>query len=257
MLGDTLPVRNSAWLNAGPRALIAFTGDNADVKFPLRLPIQAETHEVMLFDVRREACLGNDILEQAADMQSAMAAQAGYFGGYTAKMQPVGALETRRMGEALDRKIEREATSSTAKEFQKYSKRLVKDLESKGVARTSVESTNLSLYADHPDVLMAECVRTFPTVTFPANLLLKREEIETLKVPGTSVIAAVYHGRGAKNRMHAEAPFDLMYGFRGAKYNVDLLSPYEMLMHWVFVRKSCWGVSLEMSTNPIFLTTKR
>ena len=51
----------------------------------------------------------------------------------------------------------------------------------KGIVRTAVEGTNLSLHAAHTDILEAECVRTFPTIRFPANELLKREEIETLK----------------------------------------------------------------------------
>ena len=33
-----------------------------------------------------------------------------------------------------------------------------------------------------------------------------------------------------------EAPFALLYGFRGSTYDVDLLSPYEMLLHWSFER---------------------
>ena len=58
-------------------------------------------------------------------------------------------------------------------------------------------------------MLSAECVRTFPPVTFPATLLLKRDETETNKLRGVqkkevaignesrpSVIAAVHHGRG-------------------------------------------------------------
>lgn len=36
MLGEVLPARNDAWLNAGPRALVAFTADNADIKFPIQ-----------------------------------------------------------------------------------------------------------------------------------------------------------------------------------------------------------------------------
>ena len=44
---------------------------------------------------------------------------------------------------------------------------------------------------------------------FPAMVLLKREEIETLKVSGDSVIAALHHGHGHKGRMYQEAPFDL------------------------------------------------
>ena len=53
MLTDILLVRNDEWLNAGPRALIAFTAGNADVKFTFRLPIQQETHETLLFGVKR------------------------------------------------------------------------------------------------------------------------------------------------------------------------------------------------------------
>ena len=78
MLGDVLLARNDAWLNAGPRALIAFTADNADVKFPFRVPIQEETHEVLLFDIKRHPkCGSRDPLEQALDMQVVIAAIAG------------------------------------------------------------------------------------------------------------------------------------------------------------------------------------
>ena len=121
---------------------------------------------------------------------------------------------------------------STHKLFAGYSKRLLKDLESKGTIRTAVESLNLSVHADDTDALSAELVVTFPQVIFPASLLLKREEVETLKVPGHSVIAAVHHTKGERARTYTEAPFDLMYGFRGTAHVVDLLSPFEMLMYW-------------------------
>ena len=112
----------------------------------------------------------------------------------------------------------------------------MRDLEIKGIVRTAVEGTNLSLHASHKDILQAECVRTFPTVRFPANELLKREEVDTLKKSGVSVIAALHHGHGVKHRMFVEPPFDLMYGSRGDKYDVDLLSPYEMLLEWAMAR---------------------
>ena len=114
----------------------------------------------------------------------------------------------------------------------------MRELEAKGIVRTAVESTLLSLHADHPDVLMAECIRAFPSITFPASSLLKREEVETGKMPGASIIEAIYHGHGRKNALFKEPPFDLMYGFRGVSYNVDLLSPYEMLLHWSLERIS-------------------
>ena len=185
MLGDILPARNDAWLNAGPRAFVAFMCDNADIKFPLRLPIQDETLEVFLYDVRRHhQCGQRNLREQAFDMQASMATQAGYFGGYAAKMQHVGERETRMMYESVQRAVASSKPGPAAEEFKKYSRRLVRDLEMKGIVRTAVEGTNLSLHAAHSDILQAECVRTFPTVRFPANELLKREEIETLKTSG-------------------------------------------------------------------------
>ena len=221
MLGDILPARNDAWLNAGPRALIAFAADNADIKFPWRVPIQTEIHEVLLYDVQRQpSCGSRSTHDQALDMQAVMAAIAGYFGGYTSKMQPIGERETRLMREAAERKVEGEKKGSTASDFQKYVRRIVKDLEMKGIIRTSLESINLSLHATHKDVLKSECIRTFPTVTFPATLLLKREEIETLKASGASIIAALHHGHGQKAHMCVDPPFDLMYGFRGSEEQV-------------------------------------
>ena len=80
-------------------------------------------------------------------------------------------------------------------------------------------------------------------------MLLKREEAETDKLsgvqkkevsigndPGASVIAALHHGWGDTNRIYKEAPIDLLYGFRGGEDVVDLLSPYEMLLHYSMER---------------------
>ena len=185
MLGDVLLARNDAWLNAGPRALIAFTADNADVKFPFRVPIQEETHEVLLFDIKRHPnCGSRGPLDQALDMQAVMVAIAGYFGGYTSKMQPGGERQTKQLREATERKVEGEKSKGAAEDFKKYARRLVKDLELEGTIRTAVEGVNLSLHWNEPDILAAECIRTFPTVTFPATLLLKREEAETKKQGG-------------------------------------------------------------------------
>ena len=233
LLGGILPARNDEWLNAGPRALIAFTGDNADMKFPFRLPIMDQTRDCLLFDIqRRPYCGARSLGDQTRDMQANMAAIAGYWGGYTAKMQHIGQRELQQLREALQRKVEGEKSEGEAKDFHNYSRRLVKDLEMKGVIRTAVEGINLSLHAKHPDVLMGECIRTFPSVNFPAMALLLREEVETLKRSGASVIAAFHHGRSHKGRMYQDAPFDLMYGFRGGDEAVDLLTPYEMLLHY-------------------------
>ena len=67
-------------------------------------------------------------------------------------------------------------------------------------------------------------------------MLLKREEIECGNALGVSVITPVHHGGGQRRPAYQEAPFDLLYGFRGCTHNVDLLSPYEMLLHWSLER---------------------
>ena len=51
MLGAMLPARNEANLNAGPVAWCEFTGDNGDIKFPMRVLILPETHEILVYDV--------------------------------------------------------------------------------------------------------------------------------------------------------------------------------------------------------------
>ena len=207
MLGTVLPARNDEWLNAAPRAYAAFSSSNGDLKFPQRLPIPKETHEVLIYSA------------------TPLSVMAGYFGGYTAKMQDIGLKEIRRLSQLLDRQRPgATANKNQAEAFQYYSRRLVRDLEAKGIVR--------SLHSADTEILMAECIRTFPSTSFPASLLLKREEVECRGAKGVSVLAGVFHGKGKRHLMFVEAPFDLLYGFRGTEHNVDLLSPYEMLLHW-------------------------
>ena len=102
-IGTVLSARNSPWLNAGPPAWIAFAGDNGDIKFPYRMPITVESHEnekVLVYD-----CTRTSMAQQISDLQAAQSMAAGYFGGYSAKMQDIGRKELERMGEALDRKV--------------------------------------------------------------------------------------------------------------------------------------------------------
>ena len=127
-------------------------------------------------------------------------------------MQPIGEKQVKQLREATERKVQGEPSRGAAEDFKLYARRLVKDLELKGTVRTAVEGMNLSLHwSEESDVLAAECIRTFPTATFPATLLLKGEEAETEKLsgvqrkevsigndPGPSVIAALHHGWGER-----------------------------------------------------------
>ena len=231
-IGCILPARNDRWVNAAPTIWAEFSGDNGDIKFPYRVPILEETHETKLYDVRR-CCRKTNELQLAYEVQVAQSATAGYFGGYSSKMQDVGKRELNAMAQAVSRKVDATTEPSTAKTFIEYSRRLVRDLEGKGIIRTVLETINLAVHAESKDILRAECFRTFPTVTFPASLLLRREEVETGKVPGACVIAAVHAAGGSfSRRAYLEAPFDLLYGFRGSGQMQELLSPFEMLRHW-------------------------
>ena len=182
MLGSVLPSRNEPNLNAGPRVWCEFTGDNGYIKFPMRVPILPETRGIKIYGVRN--CLRHsstlDLMYLTQVIQSMIV---GYAGCYSAQTQDVGRKELARMGATLERKLQVETSSTNdASSFRYYSQRLVHDLEAKGILRTIVETTNLAIHLNKMDVLASECIRTFPTVAFPANLPLKREEIETGKV---------------------------------------------------------------------------
>ena len=91
----------------------------------------------------------------------------------------------KQLREATERKVQGEPSRGEAEDSKLYARRLVEDLELKGIVRVAVEGMNLSLHwSDESDVLAAECIRILPTATFPSTLLLKREEAETEKLSG-------------------------------------------------------------------------
>ena len=109
-----------------------FQGDSGDIKFPYRVPILPETHEKLLYGVRR-CCGKSNELQLAYEVQVCLATTAGYCGGYSGKTQDVGKRELNAMAQSVTRKVETSEEPSTAKAFVEYSKRLVRDLEGKGI----------------------------------------------------------------------------------------------------------------------------
>ena len=144
-------------------------GDNSDIKFPLRVPIFPETHEVCLYDVQR-CCRRKNELDLAYEVQVGQAVTAGYFGGYSAKMQDIGRRELWALEQAVERKAASKPETSENQAFKDYARRLLKDLDGQGIIRTAVETTNLAVHNSEHDILRAECIRTFPSVSFPALL---------------------------------------------------------------------------------------
>ena len=135
------------------------------------------------------------------------------------------------MQKALERsQFNNKTNNSRQEQFNKCSKRLLKDLEAKGIVRTAVETFNLALHADIKDKTRAECFRTFPTVSFPVASLLTREEIENNKKTCFQTISAVHSRK--KKQSFKDPPVDLLYGFRGKAHAVSTLSVYEMMRYW-------------------------
>jgi len=223
MLGEVLVRRNCDSLNAGPGVWVAFYGANGDIKFTQKLPILMETHEdVGTDEEKKECCESRHFIDMLFDLQARQAAQAGYCGGYQTKVQPIGDKELTKFHQAfirtVDSKAKQEKNASVIQKYNEYSKRFFKDMESKGTLRTVVESMNLAEYADHPDPLMAECPRSFPSVTFAAGLFLKRSEIETEAMETNTINRPMRHSHGNRGRAHLNEPVDIMYGY-SANFN--------------------------------------
>ena len=145
VVGGVLVAYNSDMLNPGPRARIAFAAENGDIKFPNKHPVMSGTQEVFLFDKKHSAACGGNSLQQRWDTQSGLADAAGYLGGDTSKMQDIGVKELKRTHGILLRKLEGEprAERSVHAMWKYYSKRLVRDLEGKGIVRAGTEIVSL------------------------------------------------------------------------------------------------------------------
>ena len=120
VLGGVMPRRNSEWLNPGPSAWSVFTGDNGDMKLPRKIPTLPETLEKMsVFNSRRSCCVSAVAqLQYLYDMTAMQSMMAGYFGGYSSKMQDIGSSELQRLREAVERKVDCLTRLPLPKEFQ-------------------------------------------------------------------------------------------------------------------------------------------
>ncbi len=84
------------------------------------------------------------------------------------------------------------------------------------------------------DVLSAECVRTFPTVTVNAQQWFHRLEVELARCESMAVSVLVPPSRKPHARsLNSKAPWVDVYGFRPLQGTpFALLSPFEFLQFW-------------------------
>ena len=182
-LGSILGKRNNAWLNgSAPGLIVGLSGGNSDVKLNDRLPITEKTHEathckrrcVPKCPAKRKRALARLVRR----MQTAQAQTNGYFGGYIGKRQKCGKLETRKCVDKMHVLRARQEGKSEFEQQRSVSGRMITDIEMNGTLRGAVEEFNLCANLRSNDVLFAECVRTFNTITLNAQPFFYRLEVE-------------------------------------------------------------------------------
>eukprot|EP00973_Karenia_brevis_P047925 6651493-Karenia_brevis.AAC.1 len=111
-------------------------------------------------------------------------------------------------------------------------RRMLSDLEMKGVLREAQASFNLCVNLRPDDNLAQECVRTFMTISFPGSIFMQRLQTELDGVGGNLSLRVPPTKRPGLIARNGSAPKVDAYGFRGLDLRVRLLSPYEFDMYW-------------------------
>ena len=165
------------WLNGTmPGLCVALAGSNSDVKPNDRLPIIPESHKSCC---HRKRCLGDKhtLKHTTRITQRAQSVCNGYFGGYIGKRQPCGSLETKKCVDKLFTLRAKMRGRGEASQARAASGRLITDLEMNSTYRGAVEVFNLCRNLDCHDVLSAECIRTFHSVSFDGRSWMLRLDV--------------------------------------------------------------------------------
>ena len=237
--GQMLGTRNNPWLDGtAPGLCVALSGGNSDVKLNDRLPIMHETHEAA--HCTRRCVPGTSAQRKRAlrrmvrRTQTAQAQTNGYFGGYIGKRQKSGKLETRKCVDKMYVLRAKTELKSASQQQRAATGRMVTDIEMNSTIRGAVEEFNLCVNLRANDVLFAECIRTFATVTVNAQAWLHRLELELQSRAELAAAVAVPPTRRPNKRsLRSKAPWVDLYGFRpldGTPFS--LLAPYEFLRYW-------------------------
>ena len=227
MLGSILGPRNTPWLNGTNRAFATVFGFNTDVSPNDRLPILDETHE---------QCCPKDCVQKvsvatvACKAQRVQALTSGYFSGYITKSQPVGRYELKKCVDKMHMLRERIGSRTQRDQVVAVARRMVTDLEMKGVLRESQASFNLCANLRQDDTLFQECIRTFMTVSIPGSAFMQRLYLELDGVGGNLSLKVPPTRRPGLIARNGCAPIVDVYGFRGRDPRIHLLSPYEFMM---------------------------
>lgn len=233
-LGQILTLRNEEWLNGCmPGLCLAFAGSNTDVKLNDRLPILRSTHEKHC----KRNCVKKHSLKRATrSVQRTQNMIHGYFGGYIGKRQPAGAMETRKCVNKLFTLRAKIAAKSKAAQLRAASGRLVTDLEMNSTFRGAVEVFNLCRNLREGDVLFAECIRTFSSMTLDGRAWMQRLEVYHMpsKYNASSLQEFVPPTRKPNVKSAHARPSEIdVYGYRPLQHPWLYLSVYEFHRSWL------------------------
>ena len=231
-MGSILGKRNNEWLTGTARGLAVACGFNTHTGPNDRFPIMLETHEP---SCKRQCVDGDgDILTIARAVQTTQTMATGYFAGYIVKVQPCGRYELKKCTDKMYSLRERIQMRTTGDQARAATRRMLTDLEQKGVLRGAVECFNLCVNLREEDSLFQECVRTFMSTSFPGSAFLHRLEMELAGVGAECVSMRIPATRRPNARTKASrAPEAEAYGFRDIRdKRIGMLSPFEFAMYW-------------------------
>ena len=100
-----------------------------------------------------------------ANTQRMQSVTRGYFGGYIGKRQPAGGLELKKCVDKLFTLRAKITGQGKSSQLRAASGRLMTDLEMNSTFRGAVEVVSLCRNLRANDVLFAECIRTFDSIT--------------------------------------------------------------------------------------------
>ena len=138
------------------------------------MPITEQTHETAC---ESTACRqGQSNKRLALIAQRACKQMTGYFAGYISKRQPVGKYELKASAANLAPLLQKMKGKKKIAQWAKVVNRMFTDLETKGTLRTAPETFNLAANLHDQDIMNAEFIRTFQSVSFPGRAFLNRQE---------------------------------------------------------------------------------
>ncbi len=151
-------------MNGAIPALLVGSGDNNDIKLPIRLPISNATHEA---ECKADCVQTFRHAETVDAMEASQAATVGYHCDYSNKRQPCGVHECKEWCKGhgtLENKVRRESLGYQAR---RHAQRLVSDCFCRGILRVPNETCKLNDNVLHSEPTAAEVLTLAPYKTIP------------------------------------------------------------------------------------------